>query len=143
VKLSSKNEEETREIGFRLGKRLKRGDVVCLYGELGTGKTTMVKGIASALGISGRDITSASFSIVVEYETDPPFYHIDLYRLGQTEVSSLGLYEYMGREGIAVIEWAERAEGEIPDERISVSIRYSGTDSRDIEIKGVSLDRDD
>jgi tRNA A37 threonylcarbamoyladenosine biosynthesis protein TsaE len=49
----------------------------------------------------------------------------------------------MGREGIAVIEWAERAEGEIPDERISVSIRYSGTDSRDIEIKGVSLDRDD
>jgi tRNA threonylcarbamoyladenosine biosynthesis protein TsaE len=143
VKLSSRNEEETREIGFRLGKRLKRGDVVCLYGELGTGKTTMVKGIASALGISERDVTSASFSIVVEYETDPPFYHIDLYRLGQPEVPSLGLYEYLGGDGIAVIEWAERAEGEIPHERISVSIRYGGAGSRDIEITGVSLDGDD
>jgi tRNA threonylcarbamoyladenosine biosynthesis protein TsaE len=142
VKLSSKNEEETKEIGFRLGKRLKRGDVVCLYGELGTGKTTMVKGIASAFGISSRDITSASFSIVVEYDTDPPFYHIDLYRLGKTEVSSLGLYECMGRDGIAVVEWAERAEGEIPDERISVSIRFSGADSREIELKGVSLEKD-
>ena len=79
------------EIGFKLGKRLKRGDVVCLYGELGTGKTTMVKGIAKAFGISERDITSASFSIIVEYDLETPFYHIDLYRIGHNEVASLGL----------------------------------------------------
>ncbi len=131
------------EIGFRLGKRLKRGDVVCLYGELGSGKTTMVKGIAKAFGISERDITSASFSIIVEYDSETPFYHIDLYRIGHNEVASLGLHEYIGMEGISVIEWAERAEQEMPDSSIKVAFKYTGENSREIGVEGISLDKED
>ncbi len=134
MKLQSKSEAETKDIGRKLGERLKRGDVVCLYGELGSGKTTMVKGIASALGINERDITSASFTIIVEYDANIPFYHIDLYRVAPEEVSGLGLEEYFGTDGISVIEWAEKAEGEIPEKSIRVSFSYTGENSREIEI---------
>ena len=81
MRLQSKNEIETLHFGQRLGKKLKPGDIVCLYGELGAGKTTVTKGIASAFGIKERDITSASFTIIAEYDNDIPFYHIDLYRI--------------------------------------------------------------
>lgn len=138
----SKNEAETKEIGRRLGKRLKAGDVVCLYGELGTGKTTMVKGIASVVGINERDITSASFTIIAEYKGTPPFYHIDLYRVEPDGVADIGLQEYLGREGISVIEWAERAEDEIPDGSIKVWFSYTGDNSREIEIEGILLNED-
>ena len=137
--LQSRSEAETREIGRKLGEKLKSGDVVCLYGDLGSGKTIMVKGIASAFGIIERDITSASFTIIAEYDSAPPFYHIDLYRVTPGEVSELGLQEYMGSQGISVIEWAERAEGEIPDNSIGVSINYKEEHSREIEINGIRI----
>jgi len=139
MKLKSKSEAETRDIGRRIGERLKRGDVVCLYGDLGAGKTTMVKGIASALGISERDITSASFMIVAEHDAGVPFYHIDLYRLTPEQVPDMGLHEYLGPDGISVIEWAERAEGELPDDSIRVSLYHKSEDLREIEIKGIEL----
>lgn len=138
----SKNEAETKEIGRKLGERLKAGDIVCLYGELGSGKTTMVKGIASVNGIDERDITSASFTIIAEYKGAVPFYHIDLYRIEHERVADLGLREYLYGEGISVIEWAERAEGEIPDKSIKVLLSYAGDDSREIEIEGVQLNMD-
>ncbi len=139
MKLQSKSEAETKGIGRMLGERLVPGDVVCLFGELGTGKTTMVKGIASALGINERDITSASFTIIAEYNVSVPFYHIDLYRVKIDEVSELGLQEYMGSNGITVIEWAERAESEMPDHTISVWLNYAEENVRDIEIQGIQL----
>lgn len=139
MKLQSKSEEETIDIGYRLGKRLKRGDVVCLYGELGAGKTTMIKGIASAIGINERDITSASFTIIAEHDARIPFYHIDLYRVAFDEVAGLGLQEYIGKDGIAVIEWAERAGDEVPDNSINVRISYTGESSREVEIRGIEL----
>ncbi len=90
---------ETEHIGFKIGTFLKscsRSKTVMLYGDLGTGKTTLIKGIASAFGIAGRDVGSASFVMVAEYETEPPFYHIDLYRLERPEavdaVGDLGIY---------------------------------------------------
>jgi len=139
VRLHSKSEAETKEIGRRLGKRLKAGDVVCLYGELGSGKTTMVKGIASVLGIDERDIASASFTIIVEYKLPVPFYHIDLYRIEPGEIYNIGLREYLGGDGISVIEWAERAEDEVPDESIKVRLSYTGDNSREIEIEGIQI----
>ncbi len=142
MKLQSRDEADTKEIGRRLGEKLKGGDVVCLYGELGSGKTIMVKGIASALGISERDITSASYTIIAEYDAKVPFYHIDLYRLVPGEVSDLGLKEYVDSDGISVIEWAERAEGEIPDNSINVRIGYKEGDSREIEINGIRTSDD-
>jgi tRNA threonylcarbamoyladenosine biosynthesis protein TsaE len=126
-----------------LGRKLKPGDVVCLNGELGTGKTTMVKGIASVFGIKERDIASASFIIIAEYKKTVPFYHIDLYRLVDKEVSEIGLDEYLGRDGISVIEWAEKAEKEIPEGSVTVQFRYTGENSREIKIHGISFDKDD
>ncbi len=139
MKFQSKSEAETRSAGRKLGKKLKRGDVVCLYGELGSGKTTMAKGIASAVGISERDVTSASFIVIAEHDADIPFYHIDLYRISPHNVSELGLREYLGSDGICVIEWAERAGEEIPEKSIRVRLRYTGEDSREIEITGIEL----
>ncbi len=139
MKLQSSSDQETREIGRRLGKRLNAGDVVCLYGDLGAGKTVMVKGIASSLGIDERDITSASFTIIAEYNAAMPFYHIDLYRVTPAELPELGLQEYLGGRGIAVIEWAERAEGEFPDNSIRVDLRYVEDHTREIEIKGLEI----
>lgn len=138
--LKSNNESETIEIGKKLGKKLKKGDVVCLIGELGTGKTTMVKGIASVLGIEEREIASASFIIIAEYDRTIPFYHIDLYRLENEEIPEIGLYEYLGRDGISVIEWAEKACTEIPDGSIKVQFRYAGDNAREIEIQGIDLE---
>jgi tRNA threonylcarbamoyladenosine biosynthesis protein TsaE len=139
MRLQSKSDPDTREIGRRLGEKLKPGDVVCLFGDLGAGKTTMVKGIASAQGIEDRDITSASFTIIAEYDTPVPFYHIDLYRVTADEVADLGLYEYFGADGICVIEWAERAENEIPENSIKVKLIYTEDDCRDIELTGVTI----
>lgn len=137
MKLQSKSEDDTKNIGRDLGKKLKRGDVVCLCGDLGSGKTTMTKGIASALGISEREITSASYTIIAEHEAETPLYHIDLYRVASGDISELGLHEYIGKDGISVIEWAERAEAEIPDNSIIVSLKHTGENSREIEIKGI------
>jgi len=139
MKLQSNSDSETREIGRRIGERLKAGDVICLFGDLGAGKTTMVKGIATAFGIHERDITSASFTIIAEYDSPVPFYHIDLYRLSNDEVSELGLQEYLGTDGVAVIEWAERAQDYITDDFIKVSIFHRDYNVRDIEIKGMEL----
>jgi tRNA threonylcarbamoyladenosine biosynthesis protein TsaE len=140
VILKSNNESETKEIGKKLGKKLKPGDVVCLIGELGTGKTMMVKGIASVFGIEEREIASASFIIIAEYDRTIPFYHIDLYRLENEEIPGIGLHEYLGRDGISVIEWAEKASTEIPDGSIKVQFRYAGDSSREIEIQGIQLE---
>ncbi len=137
--LQSNNEAETKRIGRELGSRLKPGDVVCLYGELGSGKTTMVKGIASVIGIDERDITSASFTIIVEYKGRVPFYHIDLYRTVLEKTFELGLREYLYSDGISVIEWAEKAEEEIPANSIKVYIKHKEDDSREIKIEGVRI----
>ncbi|MEK6527735.1 MAG: tRNA (adenosine(37)-N6)-threonylcarbamoyltransferase complex ATPase subunit type 1 TsaE [Nitrospirota bacterium] len=138
--LQSKSEAETKEIGRKLGMKLKAGDVVCMYGELGSGKTTMVKGMASAIGINERDITSPSFTIIAEYEGNIPFNHIDLYRLEPEEVDNLGLEEYIGVKGISVIEWAEKAGKEIPDKSITIRLGYTGDNSREINIEGILLE---
>jgi tRNA threonylcarbamoyladenosine biosynthesis protein TsaE len=135
--------EETESLGSRLGSFLnKKGGAVtvCLYGDLGAGKTTFIKGFASAFGIPEREIGSASFVIVAEYETTPPFYHIDLYRLGDEPcIEDIGLWEYIESDGIVVIEWAEKL-GEVPDGAISVNFQYRGEDSREIAIKGIEND---
>lgn len=139
MKFLSNGPDETKDLGRKLGKKLKRGDVVCLYGELGSGKTVMVKGIASVFGINERDITSASFTIIAEYDADVPFYHIDLYRVAAGKSSELGLREYLGGTGISVIEWAERAEDEIPEDCIKVRLNYKSDNVREIEITGMEL----
>ncbi len=137
-KYISKGPDETKDIGLGLGRILRPGDVVGLYGELGAGKTVMVKGIAQAFGIEERDIISASFTIISEYPVTPPFTHIDLYRIGRDEdVAELGLWEHIGGDGVSIIEWAERAEGVLPDDMIRVRLRSVDNNTREIMIKGI------
>jgi tRNA threonylcarbamoyladenosine biosynthesis protein TsaE len=119
-----------------LAHELRAGDVVLLYGELGAGKTTFVKGMASALGIAEREIISASFTIITEYESTPPFYHIDLYRLERPEdLEAVGLYEYLGADGIAVVEWADRMPPGEAEGAIIVRIGFLDDDAREIEVE--------
>jgi len=141
VRLLSRGPEETSAFGSRLGGLLKKGDTVCLYGELGSGKTTFVKGVASALKIPEREITSASSTIIAEYiatlRNGPvPFFHIDLYRIENTrDLDSIGIEEYIGRDGIAVVEWAERYED--IGGAISVTFTILRGDEREIKVEGI------
>ncbi|MEW6001764.1 MAG: tRNA (adenosine(37)-N6)-threonylcarbamoyltransferase complex ATPase subunit type 1 TsaE [Nitrospirota bacterium] len=135
-KFITREPDETKDIGFRLGKLLKPGDVVALYGELGSGKTTMIKGIARALGIEERDIVSASFTLITEYNTTPPFSHIDLYRIEEkTDLDQLGLWDHIGGEGISVIEWAEKAEEGLPENVIRVRLKSLNENMREITVE--------
>ena len=139
LRIITKSPSETEGVGFKLGMFLKTHGraTVCLYGDLGAGKTTLIRGIASAFGIPERDIGSASFVIIAEYETSPPFYHIDLYRIErEDDIEELGVWEYINSGGIAVIEWAERLS-EIPEGAITVKINYIDEKSREIIIEGI------
>ncbi len=139
MKLISRNSDETEVIGFKLGKMLRAGDIVGLYGDLGAGKTTMVKGIARAFGIDSRDVTSASFTIIAEYQSSPPFFHIDLYRIsGSYDLYSTGILDYIGGDSVSVIEWAEKAEQILPENTIKVMINDKGSDLREITIERVN-----
>ncbi|MFA6055855.1 MAG: tRNA (adenosine(37)-N6)-threonylcarbamoyltransferase complex ATPase subunit type 1 TsaE, partial [Thermodesulfovibrionales bacterium] len=138
MKILSNSPDETKEIGFRLGRLLKAGDIVGLYGDLGAGKTTMVKGIAKAVGIDEKEIVSASFTIIAEYETDPPFIHIDLYRIEHgAELDDLGIRSITGGGSIAVIEWAEKARGELRKDIIKVGLQTRDEQTREISIEGL------
>lgn len=136
-KYISRSPPETIDIGFRLGKSLRPGDVIGLYGELGAGKTTMVKGIARAFGIDDREIVSASFTIIAEHHTTPPFSHIDLYRIEKDdELAELGLWDHIGEDSVSVIEWAEKAEKGLPEDIIKVRLKSIDEHMREITIEG-------
>lgn len=137
--IKSSSEKETFQLGERLGRILRKKrnvrTIVCLYGDLGTGKTVFIKGLATAFGLSSRDIGSASFVIVAEYKTEPPFYHIDLYRIEDIEREEW-IWDYMER-GICAIEWAEKLK-ELPSDAIKVYIKSIKKNQREIEIEGIS-----
>lgn len=126
------SEEETRNLGIKLGKRLKKGDCVAFYGELGAGKTVFIKGIVKGLECL-EPVRSPSFIIVAEYKCKIPIFHIDLYRI-ESNVSSLDLKEYFYGDGICLVEWAERIKDHIPDNRIDIHIKIIDEDTRKITI---------
>ena len=99
----SRSPEETARLGEGLAKRLRAGDVVALSGELGAGKTTLVRGIARGLGAKGEEVASPSFTIINEYPGSPPLYHIDFYRLERLEeLTEIGYWEYLGGERVSL-----------------------------------------
>ncbi len=127
------SQEQTWRIGELLGARLGAGDLVCLYGDLGAGKTSFSYGIALGLGVQEQYISSPTFTFVNEYRGRIPFYHIDLYRLKDPrELESIGFEEYIDSDGATVIEWAERAEDDLPAECLSVYLSYVNNHSREI-----------
>jgi len=124
---------QTEKTGELLGSLLQAGDLVCLYGDLGAGKTSFSCGIAMGLDVREQYITSPTFTLVNEYRGRVPFYHIDLYRLTDpSELENIGFEEYIDSDGVTVIEWAERAEDELPVERLSVYLSYVDDKSREL-----------
>jgi len=131
--LVTSSPEQSWRIGEMLGSRLGPGDTVCLYGDLGAGKTSFSYGIALGLEVKERYITSPTFTFVNEYQGRIPFYHIDLYRLNDPgELESIGFDEYLDSDGVTVIEWAERAEHALPGECFNVYLSYVDDNSREI-----------
>ena len=130
----TKSEEETRRIGRAIGKSLLPGDIICLVGELGAGKTTITQGIAQGLGVGGS-VSSASFKLINEYEGQVPVYHFDLFRLDKlSEVEELGYREYFYNQGVTIIEWAEKIKPLWPEERIEIELKIISGNNREIKI---------
>ena len=133
------NSKETYELGFNMGKSAKAGDVYCLDGDLGVGKTVFTQGFAKGLGIN-EPINSPTFTIVQEYhEGRLPLYHFDVYRIGDIEeMDEIGYEDYFYGEGLCMIEWANLIEEILPDKRYDVTIEKDlekGFDYRKITIK--------
>jgi tRNA threonylcarbamoyladenosine biosynthesis protein TsaE len=125
--------ERTWQIGELLGSRLGPGDTVCLYGDLGSGKTNFAYGIAKGLHVQEQYITSPTFTFINEYQGRIPFYHIDLYRLKEPgDLENIGFEEYIGSNGVTVIEWAEKAEDELPGSCLNVYLAYRDEQKREI-----------
>lgn len=133
VSLTSHSAAETQGIARRLGALLVEGDVVALDGDLGAGKTCFVQGLAEGLGIAGP-VTSPTFILMREHPGSPPLCHADAYRLGSAlELEDLGLQDVLARCVLA-IEWAQGVEDALPQERVSVLLRRTGEDCRQIDI---------
>lgn len=128
------SKEETIALGEKLGRLLKKGDVLALKGDLAGGKTTFTKGIGKALNIK-QIINSPTFTILKVYEGDNTLYHIDAYRL-ENNSYDLGLDEYED-DGIMVIEWPEYYKDFLPNEYLEISFKYIDDDTREIEFRPV------
>jgi tRNA threonylcarbamoyladenosine biosynthesis protein TsaE len=128
---------ETEALGAELAGMLQAGDVVLLRGELGTGKTTLVRGIARALGVEGP-VTSPTFTIGQRYRgAQGTISHLDLYRLANTEQEEEGLFaEYLDGDAIVLVEWPPAGGGELPEAALSVTISHLEGDRRRIELNG-------
>lgn len=136
--IRTRSENETIQVGRRIGKHLQPGDVVALIGELGAGKTHLIKGLAQGIGVEQPEaVASPSFTFIHEHRGRVPFYHIDLYRLAtEEEAEALGLEEYLGGEGITAIEWADRFPSLLPKEATWIHMRHIESRVRSIRILG-------
>ena len=122
---------ETRELGTRLAGELEAGDVILLEGELGAGKSELARGIAKGLGVT-ETVTSPSFTILNVYESGrTPLYHFDWYRLESAEeLFELGMDEYLGGDGIALVEWPEICPEAVPEDYLRIRIEATGENER-------------
>ena len=132
-KITTHNEKETLEIAQNFESEKFPNMIICLNGELGSGKTMFTKGIANGLGIE-EVITSPTFTIIKEYlDGEMPLYHMDVYRL-DGDTSEVGIEDYYTKGGIVVIEWANTIKDILPEERLDIKFKISGENSRTLII---------
>lgn len=130
-KITTKNEIETIELAQNFESEKFPNMIICLNGELGSGKTVFTKGFAGAMGID--EITSPTFTIIKEYEGELPLFHMDVYRT-DGKIEGLGLEEYFEKNGVTIIEWSEMIEEYLPKERLDINFKITGENSRTIVI---------
>ena len=126
-KITTRSDEETIEVAQNLESEKFPNMVICLNGDLGSGKTVFTKGFASAMAI--EDVTSPTFNIIKEYIGELPLYHIDVY-LTNGKIDNLGIEEYFDKGGVTIIEWAEMIEDILPEERLDITFKITGENSR-------------
>ena len=126
-KITTRNDEETIEVAQNLESEKFPNTVICLNGDLGSGKTVFTKGFASAMAI--EEVTSPTFNIIKEYVGELPLYHIDVYRTNG-KIDNLGIEEYFDKGGVTIIEWAEMIEDYLPEERLDITFKITGENSR-------------
>jgi tRNA threonylcarbamoyladenosine biosynthesis protein TsaE len=131
----SKSPEETERAGRKIGRSLQVPSVVLLRGSLGAGKTTLTRGIAQGLGLDDPSlVNSPSFTVVNIYNGNCPIYHVDLYRLnGERDLSTIGLDDFMGWEGVTIVEWSERLTNQVIGATV-VEIEDAGDDRRILHV---------
>jgi tRNA threonylcarbamoyladenosine biosynthesis protein TsaE len=136
VDLLTKSPEDTQNVGFKIGQALRIPGIVLLRGALGTGKTTLTRGIAQGLGMDDPNLVSSpSFTLVNIYHGTCPIYHVDLYRLnGVRDLYSIGLDDFLGKEGVTIIEWSERLSSVFP-KAVEIEIEDAGGDNRILHIR--------
>ena len=131
-KITTHSEEETIELAQNIESEKFPNMVICLNGDLGSGKTVFTKGFASAMAID--EITSPTFNIIKEYTGELPLYHMDVYRTNG-KIDNLGLEEYFDKGGVTIIEWAEMIENHLPKERLDITIKITGENTRVLVIQ--------
>ena len=124
--------DDTLAFGRLLGQSARPGDIICLDGDLGAGKTTLTQAIAQGLDVPANDyVTSPSFAILHEYQGRLPLYHMDFYRLTDAaDIEDMGLDEYFFLSGLTVLEWSERAGNLVPASRLKITLTTLPDDSR-------------
>ena len=125
ARLVSRSARATSALGERLGRVLSPGDAVALTGELGAGKTQLVRGACRGAGVPPAQVASPSFAIVASYRGRLPVHHADLYRVGdQDELYGTGFFDLLGGEGAVLVEWADRVPGALPPDRLEIHLGH-------------------
>ena len=131
--IDTQSEAETASLGRRLGEVCPPGTLIALEGDLGAGKTRFAKGLAAGLGVA-EEVTSPTFVLMNLYEGRLRLAHLDLYRLEAPDLASLGFFDVLP-DSVAVVEWAEKAEGSMPSDRLTVKFEVTGETSRRLMIR--------
>jgi tRNA threonylcarbamoyladenosine biosynthesis protein TsaE len=140
IRLAMPSARATHALGARLGKLLAPGDVVALVGDLGAGKTQLVRGACAGAGVRPEDVSSPSFAIVATYAGRLPVHHADLYRIGdEDDLYGTGFGDLVGGEGALLVEWADRIPSALPDEKLTIRLAHDARkpDVRRVELEGV------
>lgn len=132
-KLTMRSEEDTVYLAQNIESEKFPNMVICLYGELGSGKTVFAKAFGHAMGIDG--VTSSTFNIIKEYNGELPLYHMDVYRLEDKDVDNLGIDEYFTKGGVTIIEWADLIKDYLPEERLDIKFKIIDENTRVLILK--------
>ncbi len=140
-KTSLRSKADTERLGRAIGQVLRGGEVIALTGELGSGKTCMVRGIAQGVGLSPEKVSSPTFTIIQEYDSHPSIVHVDLYRLeNPSEIEDIGLSSYFDTNHVVIIEWADRAEvTQLPNDRLILELSHAGRHYRQIRLRSSGI----